>query len=224
MKTISHKLARRLLQMAADQGLQADQSEILTAHISNCAECSAYAEKLGELQNLLRSTMRRQWMISPRPLSINQITNFLSAAKTKQRSLKIYSRFAAISMAIAVFVAMLIAIDLWRIESSFVETPSTAALLIPTPSADLTATYVFQNCQLMLYKVQINDTLDGIAQKFSLPKDMLITYNNLTSDKVSPHDQLKIPICESTPLTASKTPVITTTAFTPRVEITLHTP
>lgn len=227
MTSISHEQARGLLQAAEDQTLGPDQRENLDSHLSACGECRAYAEELNETGQALRETLQVRWNVTPLPISMEAILRSANTKGTDQPSLKIISRFAAVPAMLIAFLAIAITFSVWRYSSGTnppTQTLSASALQVPTPSAQWTATRsIPTDCDILLYEVQEKDTLASIADQFLVSREMLIEYNHLSTEVLSVHTQIKIPVCNSTPLVSSKTPQ-STLAYTPHAEFTLSTP
>jgi LysM repeat protein len=70
-----------------------------------------------------------------------------------------------------------------------------------------------QNCETVTYIVQTTDTLESVARRFGIQKSVIMEYNNMSTEKLSPKMELFIPFCESTPTglrtTASHTVTVT---------------
>jgi Tol biopolymer transport system component len=61
MNPLTHTLARRYVQAAADNWLEPAKQKDLQAHLAACAECRRYAEQTGLLEKNLRILFHRQW-------------------------------------------------------------------------------------------------------------------------------------------------------------------
>jgi LysM repeat protein len=66
-----------------------------------------------------------------------------------------------------------------------------------------------QDCETAPYIVQTTDTLESVALRFGIQKSVIMEYNHLSVEKLSPEMELLIPLCESTPAS-----LVTTTSFT----------
>jgi LysM repeat protein len=95
---------------------------------------------------------------------------------------------------------------------------------VPTPSAQSTNTKSSpQNCVGMLYVVQKNDTLEGIAQRFAVSEKEIMAMNNMRTERVNVPMKLMIPVCNSTP-TGTVNPTIFSTIYTPSIRPITSTP
>lgn len=61
MKALTHTQAREWLQREADGLLEAAQLSRLQEHLQGCAECRAYQQELGLLENMLREGLLAHW-------------------------------------------------------------------------------------------------------------------------------------------------------------------
>jgi TolB protein len=61
MNPLNHTQARRYLQAAADNRLEASERSALDEHLAACAACRLYGEQIGVLENNLRTMFRKQW-------------------------------------------------------------------------------------------------------------------------------------------------------------------
>lgn len=230
MKSITHEGARILLQTAADQELQITQRESLDLHLSVCEECRVYAKGLTELQDVLQKTLQKRWNVSLQPLSIKEIAHSAINAKPSHQSLTIARRFVAVPIIITMLFTILITSGVWYFQIDEISpTPplATAALMMPIPSAKMMTTRLItleSECDFLIYEAQPNDTVDSIAQKFSISRKTLMDYNNMTAaDVLPPYAQLRIPQCSPTPSATPQTPARTTT-ITASAKIPLRTP
>jgi hypothetical protein len=217
---ITHEQARKRIQLNLDGLLQSAEKATLSAHLHECPECQAYANEIREAENLLLQVMRRQWNAPPAPLSIAALTG--NTKKISGRTL-LTMRTAAISL---VFFALFFSI--WQFASSG---PSNYAPMVvpsmPTPSAQTahsTSTEItFENCEMMLYTVEANDTLASIANRFLVSEDEIMETNQLKTDTIRLSMELMIPICNFTP-TGTIHPATFTTTNTPLIPPTTSTP
>ncbi len=220
MNPISHIQARTLLDLAADQPLQADQRQSLDQHLAACGECRRYADELRDLELTLQSSLGSHLQAPAVHLSTQEILRYVRAPQP----LRSPSRLVAAPILLVVLVAIALTMGLPHLssETAAAQTLTVTALLVPTPSAQITSTLLTNpQCESIRYQVQAGDTLEAIAQKFSISKDILMAHNNLTVESLPP--ELDIPLCYATPLVSSRTPASTVT-ITPQAEYTLRTP
>lgn len=224
MNSISHIQARALLDLAADLSLPPNERDSLDGHLSACDECRRYAGELAEVEGVLRQSLASNLMAPKVQLSVGEILRQTRPYGALQPALRFASRFAAAPILILVVLAVTLTLGLPRVTggTDSARTLTATALLVPTPSARITSTLLTRpECETIPYQVQAGDSLEGIAQKFSISKDILMAYNNLTAEALPA--QLDIPLCYATPLVGSQTPASTVT-ITPQAEFTLRTP
>jgi hypothetical protein len=220
MNPISHIQARSLLDLAADQPLQADQRGSLDQHLSACDDCRRYADELRDVELTLQSSLGSHLIAPAVHLSTQEILSYIRAPQP----IRYPSRLVAAPILLVMLVAIVLTMGLPRFTSELAaaQTLTATALLVPTPSAQITSTLLtMPQCESIRYQVQADDTLEAIAQKFSISKDILMAYDNLTVESLPA--QLDIPLCYATPLVSSRTPASTVT-ITPQAEYTLRTP
>jgi hypothetical protein len=93
---------------------------------------------------------------------------------------------------------------------------------IPTPSIQTTSTQVLlQNCGPILYVVQQEDTIEGIAAQFSISKEEIMAANGLDDDVLRVGTELMIESCTAQP---TGTFHATGTLYTPFTSPTISTP
>lgn len=224
MNSISHIQARALLDLAADLSLPPNERDSLDGHLSACDECRRYAGELAEVEGVLRQSLASNLMAPKVQLSVGEILRQTRPYGALQPALRFASRFAAAPILILVVLAVTLTLGLPRLTggTDSARTLTATALLVPTPSARITSTLLTRpECETIPYQVQGGDSLEGIAQKFSISKEILMAYNNLTAEALPA--QLNIPLCYATPLVGSQTPTSTVT-ITPQAEYTLRTP
>ncbi|MBI5294841.1 MAG: LysM peptidoglycan-binding domain-containing protein [Chloroflexi bacterium] len=225
MNSISHIQARALLDLAADLSLPLNERDSLDGHLSACDECRRYAGELAEVEGVLRQSLASNLETRKVQLSVGEILRQTRPYGAIQPALRFASRFAATPILILVLLAVTLALGLPRLTGGGTDparTLTATALLVPTPSARITSTLLTRpECETILYQVQGGDSLEDIAQKFSISRDILMAYNNLTAESLPA--QLDIPLCYATPLVGSQTPASTVT-ITPQAEYTLRTP
>lgn len=217
---ITHEEAHKLIQFSIDQTLRPQEKDTLQTHLNECMECRTFAKEIKEVETLLLPTMLRHWNLRPIPLSIEDIT---SKRKTQpQPSLILVTRTAIISIVFATFV-----FSAWQftVSNGRTSTPIPVSVLpIPTPSGQSTSTKIsFQNCEEVSYQVQEKDTLESIADHFSVTKDKIMAINHLSTETINTKMKLLIPICNSTP-TGTVYPSTMTITFTPLTYPTTSTP
>jgi hypothetical protein len=208
---ITHEEAHRLIQFNADASLDSREKNILFTHLDHCSECRAYAEEIREVEAILLPVMKQRWNLQPVPLSLG----FLN----RRRDSKIPANtiLAIRSLAISLVFVMFI-FGFWQFTLLDRRTagPSPVGLLpVPTPSIESTSTQIsFENCETSNYTVQQNDTLESIADQFSISKEELLAINGLKTEIVNTGTSLMIPVCNFTP-TGTVHPATLTTTFTP---------
>jgi len=106
--------------------------------------------------------------------------------------------------------------NIWQFTQSGSQraTPPAAEIpLIPTPSLQSTRIQATdQTCESIHYEVKEDDTIESIAQRFSVPAEEILSTNHLRAETLKPSMKLSIPVCSPTP---QETPNIVTTIFTP---------
>jgi predicted anti-sigma-YlaC factor YlaD len=215
---ISHASAQRWIQLDADQALSQQDKLNLQEHLKSCADCRHYANRLKEMEGILLPVMRRNWNLSPAPLSIDSLR--AGKSKIQNRSYILATRTAIIGL-----VCMAFLFSIWQLTISSAGTPGllTAAVPpIPTPSTQFTLTSKAQkNCGEQSYIVKENDTLEGIAVLFASSKDEIRAANQMLAATLRPGTTLWIPVCTLTPtstlnaLRTTYTPSIGPTTLTP---------
>jgi hypothetical protein len=216
---ISHSTAQRLIQFEADRSLSHQDQESLQAHLKSCADCQGYAASIKEMENVMIPLMRRQWDLSPAPLSIAALQ--LAKGKSPSSNPILATRTALVGL-----VCMLFLFSIWQVKFSSLN-PDTPVLFtaavpqIPTPSLQSTFTGTAQNCVEQAYIVQENDTLESIAMQFASSKEEIITANKLKIEALLPGSTIWVPACAYTP-TGTIHPL--TTTYTPSLNPTTSTP
>jgi LysM repeat protein len=213
---ITHEEARRLIQYKIDAELNPQQKEILSTHLKNCVECQVYAKDIKEVESILVPVLKRHWNLRPIPLSAHSIASTKNS-KTQANTL-LATRTAMIG-----FVFMAVALTFCQFilpsRSAFSQL-STSVLPVPTPSTQSTqstsTSIQFQNCEVIIYKIQENDILESIADQFSVAKEEIMAINHLKIETVDNTMELLIPICDSTP-TGTVHPTTLTTTHTPAI-------
>jgi LysM repeat protein len=216
--TITHEEAHRLIQIKADDALKESDKYLLDAHLSSCIDCKSYEASISDLESLLRPLMQRRWNQHPLPLSPGKAAS--AEFKKIRQSFFFATRIAAMGIICIAFL-----FNIWQSTQSGGKgtTPSSADIpLIPTPSLQSTQTRMTsQKCESIQYVVQNNDTLDSIANQFSIPAESLKKANNLMTEKIIASTKLSIPVCNPTP---AGTPNIVRTTFTPLLGSNTLTP
>jgi hypothetical protein len=214
---IEHEKARKLIQFNADGVLAAPEKLLLSAHLKECSECRAFADEIKEVEHLLLPVMKRQWNLQPIPFSTGVFAS--------KRNLKAETRILlATRTAIISLMAVTFLFGIWQFSLSAGPASSLPGIPpIPTPSLQTTGTKnVFEGCEMMLYRVQGNDTLTGIASQFSVSKEMIMTINHMKTETLDTTRELNIPICNLTP-TGTLNPTTHTTTYTPATEPIIST-
>ena len=216
---ITHEEARRLIQTKADHGLKTAVEEGLNTHLQTCAECRSYFDAIRETESVLRQTLQKQWNARPLPLQMDVI--FEKVNSKRGTSIFLTTRTALISFALILFTFVIwqsMAAGNWESQQS----PLGTVPLIPTPSTQYTVTTTLQNDRdTVRYIVQSGDTLENIAQHFSIPMESILIANNLTGESITLSQELTIPVCELTPTSTTHPPTFT---ITPIFETITTTP
>lgn len=223
MNSISHIQARALLDLAADLSLPPDERDSLDGHLSACDECRRYAGELAEVEGVLRHSLASNLKVQKAQVSVGEILRQVRPYGAVQTALRFASRFAAAPILTLVLLAVALTLGLPQLTGGVsTQTLTATALLAPTPSAQTTSTRLTQTgCESLRYRVQEGDTLDSIAQAFSISREVLAVHNGLNTAELPA--ELFIPLCRATPLVGSQTPASTITV-TPQAEYTLRTP
>jgi predicted anti-sigma-YlaC factor YlaD len=220
---ITHEQAQKLIQLHMDQALNSQESAVLSAHLRDCRDCQTYANEVSEVKRLLPSLLKKQWARTPAPLSIKA----LAEKKLKRQSSinLLTTRTAAIG-----FVVIALFFSVWQFASSGSAVSNPLPLMappVPTPltqtALSIDTTMTLENCKLVLYIVQGNDTLAGIADQFSVPEEEILAANSLEAKAVRPAMELVVPICNFTP-TGTVHPATFTTTYTPIIQLNTSTP
>lgn len=216
---ITHQEAHKLIHFSADGALKNQQRQLLASHLQHCVECQRYAEGIAQVESALRPMLRRQWNEKHVPLSIDLLR--AKDLASSERML-VATRIAAFAV---VFVAFFFGAWNFTVFSRRAPAPFRQTVpVIPTPfTSTVTAgTEVsFEDCAMVAYVVQPNDTLAGIADQFSVPIDHILRLNSVQNETVISGDTLIIPSCGSTP---TRPPTAHTTTFTPVLYSTTTTP
>lgn len=216
---ITHEQAHQLIQLNLDNVLNPEQSATLFAHLRDCLDCQSYANELKEVEALLYPVMTQRWTDQPAPLSIPVLMG-----KSKQSSTV---TFLTIRKAAMVLVLVALFFSAWQFVSSgpIIASPVPLAVpLVPTPSSPTAQlTSATEKCEMRAYSVQRDDTLAGIAARFSVPAEEIMAVNGLRTKALEPAMELLIPSCDSTP-TGTVRPATLTTTYTPILASTTSTP
>jgi LysM domain-containing protein len=209
---ITHEEARRLIQFNADESLNSVEKTSLYTHLDHCLECHAYAEEIRNVERTLIPLMKRQWSLQPGPLLINSLLMRRNGIVPARSVLTI--RKIAISLVFALFV-----FGLWQftlLDGRGGSPLSGGMPPVPTPSIASTSTrMILENCDMMIYTIQQNDTLASIADRFSISKEEIISLNGLKTETANTGMELTIPICNFTPTSTIDPAAALTTTFTP---------
>ena len=217
---ITHEEARKLIQSDMDQALDFDHRATLAAHLKACSECNAFAEDIKEIERVLPPLMKRQWALKPLPLSISTVV--------RERNTKAAGDFLATRTALVVLMFLAFVFSAWQLMLSSTgstrQTP-VGAVPVSTPSLQLTSTKIRpEDCETILYTVQGNETLAGIARRFSISKEEIMTINEMKTETVNSAMQLVIPVCHFTPTGTVEGPTLFSTTFTPLLSPRTSTP
>jgi hypothetical protein len=219
--SITHVEARRLIQFDMDRALDLDDKVLLAAHLRECSACRSYAEEIRDVTRILAPLMRRQWSRRPLPLSPTALTGKAKPARRAKTLVAMRTAFIGI-----MFLAF--AVSAWQFMLASAGDPLNApasAVPVSTPSLPSTTTGTgWENCEMILYTVQPNDTLARIARQFSAATEEILIANKLESETLRSGMQLRIPSCSSTPTSTLEGPVLWPTTYTPLFDPTTTTP
>ncbi len=224
MTQTTHAQAQSYLQTAADRTLASEEKTALESHLENCAICRAYQNDLGKLETALERVTHARWDNVPIHLSTEKI-----AGRQNEPEIFMLQRILLLACApLLATIVILLAVGMirWKVlsgEATSLPSATLTARTTPTPSPQLTSTNASaSDCAQMIYTVQVGDTLDSIARKFSISKEALMEANRLKTEQVNGSEQLVIQLCDPTP---SLRPTTTLTyTVTPPILITSHTP
>jgi LysM repeat protein len=221
MFDITHQKARMLLQSAADRQIAPDETSALNAHLEKCKECRDYANDLTNLEAGLRNALHAQWDHQQPKLDLQAITNPTLAKLMWVNFPSLTQSIGKVTIVTVLLLGYFMLANHFgiRIHSSNSETPANLPtpnelLLLsntsPTPSAPTQLTTMtkltMQDCDVITYIVQATDSLESIAIKHGTSKELIMEYNNLTTEAVSPDMELFIPLCRNTPSRTASLP------------------
>ena len=206
---ITHEEALRLIQFNADRALNVEKATLLDQHLRTCAECRTYSKQLSRMESALLDVMRKQWNMRPIPLAIDKLTEQKNSRKIQGTLMLTRSAMIGIAFLTFIFIGWQFAITNNPLNGSLPVLP-----VIPTPSTFYTATsYTLQDCVKVPYHVQEGDTLQSIADHFSISKEIIRNMNKLNTEAIQPNTILLIPVCKSTPTSTNHPPTFTITPF-----------
>jgi LysM repeat protein len=217
---MTHEEARKLIQLNADETLNAQGKLVLSTHLKDCLECRAYAEEIKEVESVLVPLMKRQWNLQsiPHPVAAIRVKRSL---KTRTDIL-LTTRTAAVGVILLTFV-----FSAWQFALSGRQgssSPPVGILPVPTPSTQSTSTTsTSQSCEEMLYIVREGDTLESIAQQFAVSKEEIIAINRMKTETPHAGMELMLPVCNFTP-TGTIHPTTLSTRYTPSTRPITSTP
>lgn len=217
---ITHEEAHKLIQFEADGELKLQQRNMLASHLQECATCQQYADSIETMESILRPMLHRIWDQEHRPLPLRMLMAKENSSVSER--LLMATRIAALAVAFLAFFA-----GAWNFTLSSRRTPTPflqSVPVIPTPfiSTMTVGTQTgFENCTMISYAVEDNDTLAGIADQFSVPAEQIRQINPIRGETLTSGQVLSIPLCNLTPAnpTASHT-----TTFTPVLFSSTTTP
>ena len=223
MLEISHRKAQSLLQSAADDLLSAEDQTLLDAHLAGCAECRAYAKNVLNLENSLRAATHTIWDNQKPKLDYQAIVSPPTTKLVWNSVLNFSQGVGKYAIIAALIIGYFLISNLNGSQGTtsgtetamLVPTPNSFisdSAASPTPSIQLALTNLqTQACQSIIHIVEPSETLEGIALQYGVPKEMVMIYNNMVSEQLSPGMNLSIPLCENTPSRTALTPLNTMT-------------
>lgn len=222
MVEITHREAKSLIQEAMDQFLETDDLSTLEAHLENCEECRSYANNLSDLESGLRRILHAQIDNQLPNLNLGDIieptmnptwTSLFSPTNVLGRATIGITLLLGYFIITNFFGAQFPIVVNWT--PTIIPTPYGSTLAIndsPTPSIPPNLiSMTTQGCEIIVYVIQENDTLEKIARQFEVSKKLISTYNNLITGDLYTGGELSIPLCGQAPLQISHTPRNTTT-------------
>lgn len=205
--SITHEEARNLIQFKADRVLNAHDLTSLDAHLEICHACADYADQIKSMELNLREVMKKQWSASPLPLRIQDV-------RGKNISQGWLTSFLPTRKLLIGITTMLFAFAFWQFSVSGGDSSNLTLVAVspnPTPSASITGTHnEFEACDMLQYTVQDGDTLESIAEKFSVPVEAILNINDLQTG-TGLQTQIVIPLCTLTPTSTDHPPASTLT-------------
>jgi anti-sigma factor RsiW len=218
MTQITHEQARRLIHLHTDEALRETEKNILEAHLRSCTDCSKYSASIMEMEHILRPMLQQRWNHHPLPLPLDQLA---SKGKPKRSfDWALATRIAAMGV-----ICIAVLFNIWQSNQTPGQGAGQTAVVVPpapTPSQQSTSTFVMElSCEPIRYVVRENDTVESIAEKFSVDQEKILTDNKIQAENINSSMELMIPVCEATP---SGTPITLTTMFTPMNGTTSSTP
>jgi hypothetical protein len=215
---ITHEEAHKLIQFNADEILKGVEKNLLEAHLDSCESCRIYAGSIQELESTLMPVMQRRWNQHPLPQSRDRVVS--GRTSTLTQNVFFATRITALCV---IFLAFLF--NVWQFTQSTGQKtmPPVADIpLIPTPSLQSTRTMVTEpQCEPILYEVRENDTLESIANQFSMPVEEIVRMNNIRTGTLNRSEKLTLTVCSLTP---SGMQNAVNTTFTPLLGPTTLTP
>lgn len=207
--SITHEEARQLIQFKADRLLQAPERSALEAHLSACQACTTYAGQIQSMELDLRQVLNRQWQATPHPLRAADVQRNTQPNKWRGNLVPMRRLLAAVA-------TMVFAFTIWQFALSGREFNSLVVAQVspnPTPSMSIsTGTQDNQlSCNQLQYRVHTGETLASIAEKFSIPIELLAEHNDLSDQEIEPLSYLIIPLCTLTPASTDHAPESTLT-------------
>jgi LysM repeat protein len=214
MDEIIHHKARTLLQAAADRSLAPADRSGLDAHLTECRECNAYADRLARLEVELREAMHHKWDNYRPALKLLAIQNPSPAKLIWNNLFSQVHALRKVTILATLLLGYVVIVNLVGVREPIANDETPTALPTPNESSsifvnsptpftqsalpDLTSL----SCKTTIYVVQTNDTLESIAARFGITKEAIQQYNPgdnlLAANSEFTGMELKIPLCEST--------------------------
>jgi hypothetical protein len=215
---MTHEEAHKLIQFNTDDALNPHEKNELQSHLESCAECQAYANSMRGMESILIPLLQKKWNKQPIPLSIPTVMAKRDVRISQRMFLA--TRIAAIGMICVTFV-----FSIWQLTLSNQPTPGPILVSVPpvpTPSTQfISTTGTLDTCEYRLYIVKENDTLENIADLFSISKAEILAINNMKTETLNATVEILIPVCTSTP---TGTVNAFTTTYTPSISPITSTP